>query len=51
MGVAAYGAGVEAELAKNGTRVLVRLRTGDFDQREVLVCELIHQAIKEQSES
>jgi hypothetical protein len=43
-------AGVEAEL-KDGTLVLVRLRSSDFEQHEGLLRELIHQAIREKAES
>lgn len=43
-------AGVEAEL-KEGTRLLARLRSSDFEQHESLLRELIHQAIKEKAES
>lgn len=42
--------GVEAEL-KDGSLVLVRLRNSDFDQHEDLLRELIHQAIREKTES
>jgi len=41
-------AGVEAEL--NDMRVLVRLRTGDLEQHENLLRQLIHQAVKEKAD-
>ena len=43
-------AGVEAEL-KDGTLVLVRLRNSDLEQHEGPIRELIHQAIREKTES
>lgn len=43
-------AGVEAEL-KDGTLVLVRLRTSDLEQHADVLRELIHQAIREKAES
>jgi hypothetical protein len=43
-------AGVEAEL-KDGSVVIVRLRSGDLDHHEGLLRDLVHQAIKEKSES
>jgi hypothetical protein len=43
-------AGVESEL-KDGSLVLVRLRSGDLEQHEDALRELIHQAIKEKTES
>jgi hypothetical protein len=43
-------AGVESEL-KEGTQVLVRLRSSDFEQHEDLLRELIHRAVKEKAES
>ena len=42
-------AGIDAEL--NDTRVVVRLESGDLENHENLLRELIHQAIKEKSES
>lgn len=42
--------GVETEL-KEGSTVLVRLRTSDLEQHEQLLRELIYQAIKEKAES
>jgi len=40
-------AGIVAELAKHGTRVAVRLRSGDVEQHQELLRELIHESIKE----
>jgi hypothetical protein len=42
--------GLEAELAKGGTRVMIRLRKGDLEQHEGLLRELIHQVVKEKTE-
>jgi hypothetical protein len=39
--------GIEAELKKHGSRVQVRLRTGDIEQHEMLLRELIHEAVKQ----
>ncbi len=44
-------AGVDAELKRHGTRVLVRLRNGEIEQHEDLVRELISQAVKEKVEA
>lgn len=43
-------AGIEAELRRHGTHVLVRLRSGEIEQHEPLLRELIHQSVKEKAE-